>query len=272
MLTRARGALYAWQQLLGGGARRLREERVLHCQARYEAWQPYPSTGLSSRPVGGSPFPYASCFWTLVMTRSPAATPAWTVSSMRPARSRPAWSRRCCDARPHARRRCVSRSKRRSPRRIRRSARVRALRVSVWPRRSRRRSVTPRRRRQRLDDVGGDGVDAVTRLQDGADVDEAGALSDVAALLGRRLGGGRVGLGGVARLVLRGGARATTGGLRRRLGGRRTRRCRAWSSVVRLRVAVPSWRRRCASRSGFWWWCCQWWWPCGCQPLSRCFR
>src|SRR3954468_23646276 len=39
----------------------------------------------------------------------------------------------------------TSRSRRRSPRRMMRSARVRALRVSVWPRRSRRRSVTPRR-------------------------------------------------------------------------------------------------------------------------------
>src|SRR3954454_6895138 len=39
----------------------------------------------------------------------------------------------------------TSRSRRRSPRRMMRSARVRALRVSVWPRRSRRRSVTPGR-------------------------------------------------------------------------------------------------------------------------------
>src|SRR3954453_6148428 len=39
----------------------------------------------------------------------------------------------------------TSRSRRRSPRRMMRSARVRTLRVSVWPRRSRRRSVTPRR-------------------------------------------------------------------------------------------------------------------------------
>src|SRR6476619_7918493 len=40
-------------------------------------------------------------------------------------------------------------------------------------------------RGERLGDVGGDSGDAVTRLQDGADVDQPGALGDVAALLGR---------------------------------------------------------------------------------------
>ena len=153
-------------------------------------------------------------------------------------RSRPAWSRRCCGGWTSRSTAFVSRSKRRSPRRIRRSARVRALRVSVWPRRSRRRRVTPRRARERLGDVGGDAGDAVTRLQDGADVDQAGALGDVAALLGRRLGGGGVGLGGLARLVLRGGARATTGGLRRRLGGRRARGAARGRAELRLRVAA----------------------------------
>src|SRR4051794_28039659 len=78
-------------------------------------------------------------------------------------------------------------------------------------------------RRERLGDGGRATGDAVTRLQHGADVDQPGALGDVAALLRRRLGGGGVGLGGVARLVLRGAARPTTGRLRRRLGGRRAR-------------------------------------------------
>src|SRR3954447_18449547 len=41
----------------------------------------------------------------------------------------------------------------------------------------------PTARRQRLGDAGDDGRDAVTRLHDGAHVDEAGALGDVAALL-----------------------------------------------------------------------------------------
>src|SRR4051794_3168944 len=76
-------------------------------------------------------------------------------------------------------------------------------------------------RRQGLDDARGDGGDAVTRLHDGADVHQAGALGDVAALLGRRLGGAGVGLRGLAGLVLRGAARATTGRLRRRLACRR---------------------------------------------------
>src|SRR3954447_1558599 len=76
-------------------------------------------------------------------------------------------------------------------------------------------------RRQGLDDVRGDGGDAVTRLHDGTDVHEAGALGDVAALLGRRLGGAGVGLRGLARLVLGGAARAAAGGLRRRLTSRR---------------------------------------------------
>src|SRR4051794_19192999 len=76
-------------------------------------------------------------------------------------------------------------------------------------------------RRQGLDDARGDGGDAVTRLHDGADVHQAGALGDVAALLGRRLGGASVGLRGLAGLVLGGAARATTGRLRRRLACRR---------------------------------------------------
>src|SRR4051794_16453263 len=57
-------------------------------------------------------------------------------------------------------------------------------------------------RRQGLDDARGDGGDAVTRLHDGTDVHEAGTLGDVAAQLGRRLGGAGVGLRGLARLVL----------------------------------------------------------------------
>src|SRR5215210_7642471 len=64
----------------------------------------------------------------------------------------------------------------------------------------------PAARRQRLGDVGGDGGDAVTGLQHGADVDQAGALGDVAALLRRRLGGAGVRLRSLARLVLGGGA------------------------------------------------------------------
>src|SRR4051795_8967126 len=76
-------------------------------------------------------------------------------------------------------------------------------------------------RRQGLDDVRGDGGDAVTRLHDGADVHEAGALGDVAALLGRRLGGAGVRLRGLARLVLGGAARRAAGRLRRRLPSRR---------------------------------------------------
>src|SRR3954454_18812591 len=76
-------------------------------------------------------------------------------------------------------------------------------------------------RRQRLGDARDDGGDAVTRLHDGTDVDEAGALGDVAALLGRRLGSAGVGLRGLARLVLGGAARAATGRLRRRLTSRR---------------------------------------------------
>src|SRR3954468_7629406 len=76
-------------------------------------------------------------------------------------------------------------------------------------------------RRQGLDDARGDGGDAVTRLHDGTDVHQAGALGDVAALLGRRLGGASVGLRGLAGLVLGGAARATTGRLRRRLACRR---------------------------------------------------
>ena len=120
----------------------------------------------------------------------------------------------------------------------------------------------PAAARERLGDVGGDAGDAVTRLQDSADVDQTGALGDVAALLRRRLGSGGLGLGGLARLVLRGGTRATTGGLRRRLGGRRAR------GAARARVAYasqqPSWRRRCASQQTccWWWWWCRWWWPC----------
>src|SRR3954453_1618212 len=82
----------------------------------------------------------------------------------------------------------------------------------------------PAARRQRLGDAGDDGGDAVTRLHDGAHVDEAGALGDVAALLGRRAGGAGVGLRGLARLVLGGAARTAAGRLRRRLTSRRTRR------------------------------------------------
>src|SRR3954452_9279610 len=88
---------------------------------------------------------YASCLRVLETTRSPAATPAWTAVSMRSETCAT-----CCvttllrraGSRSTA---LTSRSRRRSPRRMMRSARVRALRVSVWPRRSRRRSVTPRR-------------------------------------------------------------------------------------------------------------------------------
>ena len=211
-----RGAQYCDAPTAEGG-------EVLLCQARYEAWQPYPESWPLLLAGRGSPFPYASVFWTLVMTRSPAATPAWTASSTRPTPSRPGAVTtllRRLTSRPTA---LVSRSKRRSLRRIRRSARVVAPCGSPSSHALEAAQGDPATGRERLGDVGGDAGDAVTRLQHGADVDEPGALGDVAALLRRRLGGGRVGLGGLAGLVLRSGARATTGGLRRRLGGRRAR-------------------------------------------------
>src|SRR3954447_11752719 len=96
----------------------------------------------------------------------------------------------------------------------------------------------PATRRQRLGDAGDGRGDAVTRLHDGADVDEAGALGDVAALLGRRLGSAGVRLRGLARLVLGGAARTATGRLRRRLTRRR--------AVGRARRGAP----RRGARSG----------------------
>ena len=107
----------------------------------------------------------------------------------------------------------------------------------------------PAAARERLGDVGGDAGDAVTRLQDSADVDQPGALGDVATLLRRRLGSGGLSLGGLAGLVLRGGTRATTGGLRRRLGGRRAGgRTAWWCARCACESRQPSWRRRCASQ------------------------
>ena len=88
-----------------------------------------------------------------------------------------------------------------------------------------------------VDDAGGDADDAVTGLEDAADVDERGALGDVATLLGRDLRGLRVGAGGLARLVLARGC-----GCPWRPGATATwRRSSAWSSAaarVLVRAAV----------------------------------
>src|SRR5437762_872728 len=67
-----------------------------------------------------------------------------------------------------------------------------------------------------VDEAGRDPDDAVTRLQDAADVDERGALGDVAALVGRGLRGAGVGGRGLGRLVLGARARALRGAPRRR--------------------------------------------------------
>src|SRR5215207_7613593 len=69
----------------------------------------------------------------------------------------------------------------------------------------------------RLTQVGHEGDGAVARLERGADVHERGTLGDVAALLGGRLRRADVGLGGLARLVRRDRAVATSGRRRRRL-------------------------------------------------------
>src|SRR3954451_16131113 len=95
-------------------------------------------------------------------------------------------------------------------------------------------------RGERLGDGGRAAGDAVTRLQHGADVDQPGALGGVAALLGRRLGGGGVGLGGLARLVLCAAAGAAPGRLRRRLGSRRARGAAGRAAAGRARVALAS--------------------------------
>ena len=169
--------------------------------------------------AGGSPFPYAR----VLTTRSPAATPAWTVSSMRPATVATCLVTTLLATLGLTRdgvRLAVEAALAAADDALGAGAHLAGLGLAATLEAAQGDAAA---RRQRLDDVGGDGGDAVTRLQDGADVDEAGTLGDVAALLGRRLGGGRVGLGGVARLVLRGGARTTTGGLRRRLTSGRTR-------------------------------------------------
>src|SRR5829696_9728824 len=74
--------------------------------------------------------------------------------------------------------------------------------------------------RRHVAQLGYESDGAIARLERGADVHERGALGDVAALLGGRLHGADVGLGGLARLVGRDRAVATSGRLRRRLGGR----------------------------------------------------
>src|SRR3954454_21077260 len=75
------------------------------------------------------------------------------------------------------------------------------------------RAVAVDQRRDALDD-------AVARLERGADVHQRGALGERTALGGGHASGGGVGLGGLTSAVGRGGAGATTGRLRRRLGGR----------------------------------------------------
>ena len=198
------------------------------------------------------------------MTRSPAATPVWIASSTRPdtvATCLVTTLLRRLASRATALRLALEAALAATDQALGTRARLAGLRLATALEAA---QGDPAAARQRLGDVGGDAGDAVTRLQDGADVDQAGALGDVAALLRRRLGGGGVGLGGLARLVLRGGARATTGGLRRRLGGRRARGA-ARASWCACAWQQPSWRRRCASQQWCccWWWWCRWWWPCG---------
>ena len=120
-------------------------------------------------------------------------------------------------------------------------ARVRALRrLASAPRRSSAAQLTLAARRERLGDAGATSVTRSRASSDGADVDEHGALGDVAALLGRRLAA-RVGLGGLARLVLRRGARAATGGLR---GDLRAVVARACCAAVARRSRVALAQRR----------------------------
>ena len=172
------------------------------------------------------------------MTRSPAATPVWIASS-----TRPDTVATCCGHDVVAAvgltldgvRLALEAALAATDQALGAGARLAGLRLATALEAA---QGDPAAARERLGDVGGDAGDAVTRLQHGADVDQPGALGDVAALLRRRLGGGGVGLGGLARLVLRGAARATTGGLRRRLGGRRARGVARGVRVLRLRVAA----------------------------------
>ena len=109
---------------------------------------------------------------------------------------------------------------------------------------------------------------AVARLERGADVHERGALGDVAALLGGRLRGADVGLGGLARLVRGDRAGATTAPstwtapLRcERVRRERVERFALARFVVLGRFAVLA-RFAGVVRRGLRWW---WWWsqPCG---------
>ena len=153
-----------------------------------------------------------------------------------------AWSRALCAA-------CATRSALRRRVRTARSRRVRALRTSrsswlraVLPRRSKRlmslltsRSAAARVPKRPTRSVATPD-NTVARLEGRADVHERGALGDPAALGSGRLRGRRVGLGGVARTVLRGRASATTSGLAGRLGSGAASRRASGRALARGRL------------------------------------
>ena len=139
-------------------------------------------------------------------------------------------------------------------------ARVRAFLTSrsswlraVVPRRSKRRMSLPTSRSaaaraEAVDELAGEVDHAVTRLERGADVHERGALGDVAALGGGRLRGLGLRLRGLARLVARDRALATSGRRARRLGGGARRvvvRARLRRFAAGLRAAL-----RCCGGGG----------------------
>ena len=194
------------------------------------------------------------------MTRSPAATPAWTASSTRPDDRRDLLGHdvvAAVDLTLDGVGLALEAALAATDHALGAGARLAGLRLAAALEAA---QGDPTAARERLGDVGGDAGDAVTRLQHGADVDQPGALGDVAALLRRRLGGGGVGLGGlrvlfwavlrvrrpvvfdgdlaaVERVVLRGrpSALARSGSLL----------AAALRFAVLLVVVVP------------------WWWPCG---------